>query len=163
MDYQANKDKFVMASGRRLTTGLFAELEREETATSSVTSLAEWRKKYVEIADPTGYEACMELLGDWEHWLLLRKNPVLKQHFDAWDKEVEVKLRSQAIKNLISISKSEKGQASAKWLAEAGFKIEQDKRKKDVKEKEAAVSKEVSEKVAADMARLGISVVSGGK
>jgi len=164
MDYAANKHLFCTPTGKRLTVGLFFETARtEEVEAEPHFYLAEWRKRYVEIADPTGYIAAMELMGDWEHWMFLRTSKAFSAIMDGWDKEVEVKLRSAAIKNLIVNSKSEKGQASAKWLAEAGFKMNVDKRKKDVKLQEEAIVKEVASKVADDMERLGLKVVVGGK
>ncbi len=165
-DYAANKDKYVTAGGKRMTTGLFFETARGEMELPPLFSLLEWRKKYVSMEDPTGYTQAMELLGDWEHWLFLRSSTTLKPYFDSWDKELEIRLRSKAIANMIKHSKTEKGQTSAKWLAEAGFKIDKeknDKRFKQNKDTEEEVKKEVSARVKDDMERLGLKVVGGAE
>jgi len=165
-DYAANKSKYVTAGGKRMTTGLFFETARGDMELPPLFSLQEWRKKYVSMEDPTGYAQAMELLGDWEHWLLLRTSSTLKPYFDSWDREVEIRLRSKAIANMVKHSRTEKGQTSAKWLAEAGFKVsgeKVDKRLKQNRESEEDIKREVSARVKDDMERLGLKVVGGAE
>lgn len=158
-------DKEIFApTGKRMTIGLFKETAPNPA--EAPCSLAEWNKLYVEIGDPTGYTQAMHLLGDWEHWNVLKNSNVTAPYIKQWEHELEVKIRSEAIKHMIAASKNERGQASAKWLAEAGFKIEgekRDKRTKDRKTEEEAIKSEVSSKVKEDMERLGLTVVGGAK
>lgn len=162
MNYKENKDKFVTPAGRRITSGLFFELAREETDCIPHFHLSDWHDVYIASNDPTEYKAAMTLIGDWEHWVFLRTSRGMRDIVDGWARELEIKLRSAAISSMIKVSVTEKGQASAKWLAEAGFKMV-DKRKKGAKEEEEFVKKEVEGRVADDMKRLGLSVVAGGK
>lgn len=157
-DYAANRAKFVDGRGVRITSGLFEELADPDSGFKPSFKLADWRKVYIDVADPTGYNAARVLIGNWEHWLLLVANPRFKAALDEWNKEVEVKLRSQAVQQMMKISKTLSGTAAAKWLAEGGFTEHDGRRKKD-KENEAATQKEVRSNVAEHAARLGIKAV----
>lgn len=146
-DYQANKSSMLDSTGRRLSSGLFKELNGDQNA---LFSLEQWHKDYVKISDPTEYKAAMELIGDWEHWKFLRANPVIAKIFDEWKEEVATKLKSEAIKNLKDLAKTDKGAAAARWLAEGQFAPKKVGRPK----KEEATGRPVE-----DAKRLGISVV----
>ena len=153
-DYEANKAKLHSSSGQRLTTQLFEELARDDVAAKPVFKLSDWRKVYVEIADPTGYDACEALLGNWEHWLLLCKAPGFAEALKEWNEEVAVKLQSEAMKNLRKQAKLPTGTAAAKVLAGLG---ETTKRKPKV-EPEGA-DREAKQRARDDAKRLGLSVV----
>lgn len=156
--YEANRSRFVDGRGVRITTGLFEELANPESSFRPTFKLADWRKVYVETEDPTGYTAAAKLMGNWEHWLLLAANPVFAAHLAEWNKEVEIRLRSKAVKQMIKHSSTPSGVAAAKWLAEGGF-VERDKRSKAAREEEAQREKAVRGSVAADAARLGLTRV----
>lgn len=157
-DYEANKSKLIDSRGVRLTVGLFEELNDGSSAVKPVFKLADWRKTFVETGDPTGYQAALELIGDWEHWQLIAKSPVFAQHLEQWKLEVEAKLRSEGIRQLMKQSKLPTGTAAAKWLAEAGF-VERDKRKKGAKQDDDRAAKEAKLNVADDAKRLGLSLI----
>jgi hypothetical protein len=158
-DYERNKSLVTTSTGRRLTSGLFEEFEREDAAIPAPFKLSEWRKRYVEIADPTDYQAAMELLGDWDHWQLLLANQQFSVEVEKWRKEVEVKLRSEGVARLIKHSKGPQGTAAARWLAEAGFVEGRDMRRKKDKSDADTAAKEAKSKVADDAKRLGLSLV----
>lgn len=158
-DYEKNKALVTDSKGQRLTVGLFEELSRDDVTAKPAFLLSDWRKKYVELSDPTGYQAAMELLGDWDHWQLLCENKRFAEHLAKWNLEVEAKLRSAGVVQLMKQSKGPQGTAAARWLAEAGF-VERDKRKKKDKAEEEAMSKEVKTRTNDDAKRLGLSVVS---
>jgi hypothetical protein len=63
---------------------------------------------------------------------------------------------------MVRHSASNQGTAAAKWIAEGGFTM-RDKRSKKGKEEEREITEVLSERLHEDMARLGISVVKGGK
>lgn len=158
-DYAANKHKLVDSTGRRLTTGLFEELA--DNPATAVFTLREWRKVYIDVADPTDYQAALCLIGDWDHWNLVAESPSFRACLERWRREVEIKLRSQAILEMVKQSRSPKGTQAAKWLAEAGFVV-RDKRNKKNKEDEEQASKEANSKIAQDAKRLGLSLVKQG-
>lgn len=151
-DYKANESKLRDSKGRRLTTGLFEELKPDDTVAPAVFKLADWKEVYIELCDPTGYKAAMELIGDWSHWQLLVSNPIFKEHLDEWNLEVETKIKSAAIEELKSQSTLATGTSAAKYLAEKGYA------KKD---KKAKVSlPEGEERAGSDVKRLGLKRVA---
>lgn len=152
-DYEGNKDRLLSSSGQRLTTQLFEELARDDVAAKPVFKLGEWRQRYVELADPTGYEAALELLGDWDHWLLLTKAPGFAAALAEWNAEVEVKLRSEAIKALRKQAKGPQGTAAAKALA--GIEAKRGPKPKPEEPEE----KESKRRTSDDAKRIGLSVV----
>lgn len=154
-DYEANKHLLVDSTGRRLTVGLFQELSDNPAAPFS---LADWRRVYVECADPTDYAACQRLLGSWDHWQLLLECKGFMEHLQRWRDEVDAKLRSEAIAELKHQSKGAKGTMAAKWLAERGAVPM--KRGRPRKEEQPTAEVDRAKK---DAERLGLSVVTGGK
>lgn len=151
-DYAANKAKLCDVMGRRLTTGLFEELQDKDTAASAVFKLSDWKKEYVEICDPTGYRAAMALIGDWAHWQLLANNPIFKEHLEEWKKEVETKLKSEAIEELRTQATLATGTSAAKYLAEKGYAKKEKKAKETIPEGE--------DRAGSDVKRLGLKRVA---
>ena len=80
------------------------------------------KKLYLAIGDPTEYEQVKELFGSLAHWVKLCECKSLKVHIQAWREELELKVKSTAIKNMISLSKGINGGPQARWLAECGWK-----------------------------------------
>lgn len=154
-DYKKNKHLVCDTTGRRLTVGLFKEWDNP----TAPFSLETWHETYIRISDPTGYNAALELIGDWDHWQLLVANKRFSAELDEWNKEVAIKLSSEAIKQLVSHSKQKHGVAAAKWLAEHGFVLKNSKRKKEQQEADDSLDKEIRKNVAADAKRLGLTVV----
>jgi len=157
-DYTAFKHVLVDTTGRKLTTGLFEELADPASAIKPVFRLSDWRTTYVQLSDPTEYVAALVLLGNWEHWQALLTSTPFMVHLEQWRREVEVKVRSEAIIELVKQSKNTKGTMAAKWLAEAGF-VARDKRTKKGREDSDAAERESKSKVAEDAKRLGIRAV----
>lgn len=88
--------------------------------------LDEWRRVFIECGDPTEYAAAHKLCGSWKEWERIKgdwkyfANVILPE----WHEELEISLRSQAIKRLVSAAKSDDRDASAaaKWIAEGRYK-----------------------------------------
>ncbi len=78
---------------------------------------------YLEVADPTEYEFANQLLGSWAHWQRMLECNWFLPYVDAWRDELEIKLRSEAVRNINTISKgSSAGSLNAsRWLAEKGW------------------------------------------
>lgn len=137
-DYAKYKPLLVDSTGRRLTSGLFEELADPASSIKPIFKLAEWRKVYVEIADPTDYKAALHLLGDWEHWQwLLERSAAFAADVQSWREEVHVKLASEGVEELRKQAKTPKGVTAAKWLAEKGFVLKNRGRPPKGKEPEA--------------------------
>ncbi len=160
-DYETIREKVVDSYGRRVVLSIFKEFTR--TDFTPIWSLhKDWRPIYLEVADPTEYETAMCLIGDWEHYQLIRNHPKIKPYMDKWAKEVEVKLRSESIRKMIRHSGAPNGASAAKWLAEGSFMGRVMSKKAD-KQEEEEIRTELADKVAADMERLGLTLVAGGK
>jgi len=78
------------------------------------------RRMYLEYSDPTEYEFATAVLGSWDHWTELCDTAWFSPYVSKWRDELEVKVRSQAIKALQEHGKTKEG--AAKYLAEAGWK-----------------------------------------
>jgi hypothetical protein len=157
-DWEANREKLVDHVGHYLTLSLFEELKRPDVKIAPLFKLSDWKKLYIAVADPTEYETAMVLIGNWQHWLALRANKVLARYFDEWQQEVDIKLRSLGVRNMISLagSTSPGAAGSAKWLAEAGYIEDKRLKTKAGQEREAAVKDAVKDRVADDARRLGL-------
>jgi hypothetical protein len=105
---------------RRPSRGLFKQYNKEGTE-----DLDHWREVFVEMCDPTGYAAALELCGSWKEWNRIVndwaefKDAILPD----WVAEVEIKLRSASISALAAeATGAGKGSgAAARWLAEGRY------------------------------------------
>jgi hypothetical protein len=160
-NWEADRQHLVDHLDHFLTVSLFEELKRPDVDRQPLFSLENWRRVYVYIADPTEYSTAMVLIGNWQHWQAMRANKTLAKHFDEWSQEVEIKLRSAGVLNMISLAGSTApgASASAKWLAEAGFVTDQRLKTKAGRKKEEDVKDQIKSRVATDAQRLGITVV----
>jgi hypothetical protein len=78
------------------------------------------KRLYLESEDPTEYKFATEHLLGWKHWQRMCENKVLRKHIDEWRDELEVKLRSQAVLDVIAQARAGTFQA-AKWVADRGW------------------------------------------
>ena len=102
---------------------------------------------YMEIADPTEYEFAMRVFGSWAHWKLFHNLRWFKPYLDAWRDELEIKIRSDAIKKVIEQSKDEKNSNAAKWLAEKKWKLTRGRPSKEEVTREVKVEAKLSDEV----------------
>lgn len=159
------KSKLVDTMGRPLTQSLFLEIGYSEYA---VYTLKEFdyeykgslypslKKLYLKEEDPTEYVFAEKHLLGWQHWKRLCDNKVIRKHVDEWREELELKIRSQAIRDMMGLCASENGNFSAaKFLADRGW----DKRgagrpSKAEKERQDRIQDRIDEEFAADVARM---------
>lgn len=169
-DYEANKDKLFDGFSKPIVTGLFEELHDARGGGKFVLfKLSDWKKKYLEISDPTEYKAAIELIGDWKFWNMMLKNPVFRSVVEGWRKELDVKLESEGIQEIKKQAK-QGNTAAAKFLAKKEYKEEGVLKNKPGRPKKEVPAEETANKeaadaatLAADMERLGLKVVTGGK
>ena len=123
----------------RPTRKLFKEYNKEATQ-----SIKDWHKKFIELADPTEYKAAIELAGSWTEWERFKKEwPVFKNNIlPKWIAEVEIKIRSDAILQVVAQTRSDP--VSARWIAEGKYKPTKPKTKAE-NETEKKIRKKVSE------------------
>lgn len=125
-------DKHLLkaANGVPLTQGLFLEIQYGEFAVFTLKDddyeyngkiYPSLKKLYLEMEDVVEYEfATTHLLG-WAHWQRMCANKQLLKHINEWREELELKLRSRAVKAMRDKVNTEQGINAAKWLAEKGW------------------------------------------
>lgn len=155
-NYGALKPVLFDKMGRVLTLGLFKETATSATLAAPYT-LEEWKQVYLDCNDPTEYTPAMVLVGDWGHWLAIRSHKKIGAIFDGWKSEVEVKVRAEAVLEMVTQSKQPNGTTAAKWLAEGSWDPK-NLRGKTSKEKEKAVKDAMTLRLEEDSA-----IILGGE
>jgi hypothetical protein len=159
------KSKLVDTMGRPLTQSLFLEVGYSEYA---VYTLKEFdyeykgkvypslKKLYLKEEDPTEYVFAEKHLLGWQHWKRLCENKVIRKHVDEWREELELKIRSQAIRDMMGLCASENGNFSAaKFLADRGWeKRGAGRPSKAEKERQDRIQDRIEEEFAADVKRM---------
>ena len=107
------------------------------------------------------YAFAMDVFGSWEHWIKLTKSS-FRQEFQEWRDELEIKIKSEAIKRMLTASKSNdaKGVAAAKYIADKGYTElrKAGRPSKEEVEREKKIAAGVSNTLAMDMERIGLKV-----
>lgn len=157
------KDQMVDSAGKPLTQSLFLEIGYTE---QSIYTLKDFdyeyngktfpslKRLYLLTEDPTEYEFATQYLLNWRHWQRLCENKVLRRHIDDWRDELEVKLRSKGVKEVLKSAIAGNYQA-AKFLADRGWDNRGAGRpsKADV-EHERKIQAAMSDEYSADVVRL---------
>ena len=163
------RDILTDHSGSYRTQSLFLETNQSRLKPIITLKEVDWeykgevlpslRKIYMEIADPEEYEVAIAVLGSWEHWLRLLDNKQVMKYIQQYRDELEIKIRSGAVKSLIQTAHFEgsKGTTAAKYIAEKGW----DKRKagaptKQEVHRELKIQTGISEDIEDDLERLGL-------
>lgn len=141
MDTQVPSEKrpFRNSIGKLFTRGLFYEEASQEDTTSIIYTLKDRDHKgypslyrlYIEIADPTEYRFAVSCLDGWDHWVELSSAGWFQPYVSRWRDELDIKLRSEALSAVISVSKNSGHNAhfqANRYLLEGGWKPEDKKR-----------------------------------
>lgn len=79
-------------------------------------------KLYVQEMDPVGHSFAQKYLLGWDHWCKIRDNAQNREVVQRWEDELEVKIRSQALQEILMASRSEKGSfPAAQFLVKGGW------------------------------------------
>lgn len=128
-EFTLDKAFFKDTGGRYRTQSLFLESTYDRTAPFTFRDYHHkdgehtyWSlgRLYVELSDPTEYEFACKYLEGWKHWQRMLENKVIRKYIDEWRSELEMKIRSQAVKKMI-YSAEEGNYQAAKWLADRGW------------------------------------------
>jgi hypothetical protein len=153
--------------GRPLTQSLFLELGYSQYAVYTLKeqdyaykgkNYPSLKRLYLKEEDVTEYEFATKHLLGWQHWKRLCENKQIRSHIDEWREELELKIRSQAIRDMQNLCASESGNFSAaKFLADRGWEKRAPGRPSKIdKEKEERLSDRLSEEFSADIIRLQV-------
>lgn len=159
-----DKSRLKAANGVPLTQGLFLEIGysehaiftlKEDDHTHNGILYISLKKLYLEMADASEYEFATTYLLGWSHWQRLCNNKLVVKHINEWRYELELKLRSEAIKLIRAKSKVESGINAAKWLAEKGWdKREVGRPSKEDVARELKINTDIANEFGADVLRL---------
>lgn len=161
-------NKFKDKQGRYLTKGLFKETcdlkhikpiytlsdEPKEGFISA-------REVYMNANDPSEYQVAIDMVGSWEHWKRLCECDWFMECVTRWREELELKLRSNALRSIVnqSLKEGKEAVSAAKYIVEGGWKGSQNKRgrpSKDEIKREARIQAELGGELEETMRRLGI-------
>lgn len=158
-----NKEQFLDMDGKPMTQSLFLELGYTD---KSIYTLKEFdyeykghiypsiKQLYLNSDDPTEYKFANECFLSWKHWMRICENKVIRKYVDEWREELEIKLRSRAIRQ--AMESAEQGSfQSAKWLADRGWNSKGAGRpsKEDIN-KEKAIQARIADEYEQDVIRL---------
>jgi len=153
-------------NGRFRTQSLFYETNNSNL--DSVLTLKDYNLKnddkiyyslkliYLSYSDITEYQFALDVFGSWKHWNRIKGNALISPFVEEWADELEVKIRSEAIRAMVKTATTEgaKGISAARWLADRGW---QPKGKdKATKEKDKRTDKKIRLEVKDDAQRIGI-------
>lgn len=158
-----DKTLFKDAMGRFLTQSLFLELGYDTE--SAVYTLADEHKEYkgkiypslkrlyLLQADPTEYSFANAYLCNWEHWQRIKANKVIMSRIEHWEEELELMLRSQAVRAAISLSGDNFN--ASKWVADGSWRTKKAGRPKAAEtERERKIRAKVIDETSEDASRI---------
>lgn len=125
-----DRTKLVDDRGKPLTQSLFLEIGytdysyytlKEEDYTYKGKVYPSLKKLYLQHEDPTEYDFANRFLLNWKHWQKICGNRQLLKYIEEWREELELKLRSQAVRDMIDQSVDKGSFQASKWLADRGW------------------------------------------
>lgn len=125
---------FRNATGQLILQSLFIEykysreyalytLDTQDKVSGGVTYPSLY-KLYMAMSDVTEYHFANKFFESYQHWDMLCKEDFFKKHIFQWRKELELKIKSEALKEIIDQASSEnpnKRMEAAKYLYEKVF------------------------------------------
>lgn len=165
MVFTPDKKKFVDSMGRPITQSLFLETSYDpETAVYTLKGydheyegykFPSLKRLYLQMEDVVEYDFAYTYLLDWNHWQRISKNKLFNKHINEWREELELKIRSQAVKDIIDMTAEEKSFQAAKWLADKGWsKRAAGRPKQEDIDRETKVQAAMEHQYGADIKRL---------
>jgi hypothetical protein len=134
------------------------DLVKEDEETGEVKVYKSLKLLYLECNDPTEYTFANEYLGGWEHWQRLQGNSEINEYIITWREELEVKLRSMAVRAMMqtAVAEGSKGTTAAKWLADKGWTDRRGRPSKAEVERQKKIHANIKDEIAEDAERLGL-------
>lgn len=159
------REMLLDSEGRPLTQSLFLEVGYNEKAIYTFKEVdhvyqgktyISLKKRFIEMEDPTEYEFATTYFLSWKHWLRICENKLLRAQIDEWREELEMKLRSRAVKQAMQAAGSPSGNFQAsKWLVDKGWDPKRAGRpSKDELERESRIREKIDDEYSGDIARL---------
>ena len=107
------------------------------------------------------YEFALDVFGSWNYWVFLSTKSALRATFKQWQEELEIRNKANALKAIMESSKGSSASAvlASKYLADKGWETKAGRPSKEEKQRHLKQEEKVNESLAADMERLGLSIV----
>lgn len=130
---------FKTRLGQWLTKALFVEylfeghggfdaamytLKDEDITWTNGKTYPSLRRLYLDCNDPTEYAFAQKYFYSWEHWQRVASAPWMRPLLAVWQVELEMKIRSQALAQIISVANSDRKESltAARFIVEGGYK-----------------------------------------
>ena len=147
-----DKSRLMGQEGRQLTQSLFLEfgyhekyalftLKGEDTEHFG-RKMFSLKKLFLGHEDILQYDFATTYLTDWKHWQRIKANKLFSSHIEEWEEELELKLRSNAVRGIIDMTAGEAPFQASKWLADRGWAPKAAGRPTALEKKKAAKVKE---------------------
>ena len=106
-----DRSKLKDSQGRWRTQSLFWEIRHENfdpiftlkdhDHTVNGITYPSLKLIYMDFLDTTEYTFAMEVFGSWKAWKKISSNKDIKAVIDEWRAEMEIKIRSMALKSIL--------------------------------------------------------------
>lgn len=157
------KDQMLDTSGRPLTQSLFLEFSYSPFAIYTLKDqdheyngkiYPSIKKLYMEEDDPTEYRFANKYFLNMRHWLRICNNKLMTDHIEEWRYELELKLRSEGISQMVKAARRG-SQGAARFLTDRGWEVRKAGRpSKEELEREAKIQNNIKDEYADDLRRL---------
>ena len=162
-----NKGKYLDDGRRFRTQSLFVEtfdkklLEKGYEPIFTLTGkegYQDFKQLYLNYNDPTGYQFASDVLGSYPHLQYMKNLKWFLSYWEAYEEELEVKMRSQSIVALFETATTEgsKGSTAAKWIADKGWSPKRGRPSKEEIQREKKVHANITDEILDDAKRLGM-------
>lgn len=124
---------FRSTSGNRFTQALFYEQTGVDKSTVVYTlkdqdhlGFPSLYRLYMEMSDPLEWRFATTHLDGWEHWTILCECSWFKPYVERWRKELELKIRSEALVRIMadSTGDTKSAQMNNRILLERGWVVD---------------------------------------
>ena len=164
---RGKKSEYTDKMGRYMTRSLFIEtILKEQSAKgikpmyslTGVQGYTDVHAMYVNSADPTGYSFAISAFESWDHFVYLSNLQWFRKHLVSWEAELEIKMRSEGIKQLMTTATTEgsRGTTAAKYIADAGWKTKRGRPSKEEVEREQIQQARIKEELGDDAKRMNL-------
>lgn len=156
---------YTDAVGRFRTKSLFVEtIDKQQLKSMTPPYSLKGRSGYIDLhdlyieqTDITEYKFAMTAFGSWKHFQHLASLKWFRIYLAEWREELEVKMRSMAIVNIMeAASEGSRGTSAAKWIADRGWEKKRGRPSKEEVARELRVSARIKDDVTDDAKRLGL-------
>lgn len=160
-----DKAKFLDVRGRPLTQSLFLEIGYNTDY--AVYTLKDFdheyqgktypslKQLYLAHEDPVEYDFATTHLYSWDQWQQMCDSKVLLPHIEKWRFELQLKLSSQAVRDIIASTEEEGGFQARKYVAERSWnKNPVGRPKKDTSELDRKLEERLNNEFKDDVARV---------